>query len=117
RSDRIFVLPCDMPFVSPELIRHMLDHAPPHATTVARIGDHVQPLCGLYPRTALPVVEDCLRSGIRKMRDVLDRLNPTLLSITPDIAVYDPHLLLNINNPADFDMLRAVADEDFPPPS
>ena len=46
----VVVLACDLPMVTPDVIRALAE-APPAAAVLARAGDSVQPLCARFART------------------------------------------------------------------
>ncbi|WP_194778618.1 molybdenum cofactor guanylyltransferase [Pararhodonellum marinum] len=66
-----FFISCDMPFITGEAIVHLLQHAPPYQLSVAKVGERVQPLFGLYPTSLLPQVEKAITSHALKMTDFL----------------------------------------------
>jgi molybdopterin-guanine dinucleotide biosynthesis protein A len=66
------VLAVDMPFVSPKLLRYLIEQARRSAApvTVARCGGGWQPLCAVYRRAFADAAEIALRGGRYKI-DVL----------------------------------------------
>jgi len=69
------VIACDMPLVPPEFLRHMLLKLPGPDAVVMRFDDGaVEPLCGIYSLTCLPVAEQNLASGKLKITDLLFQL-------------------------------------------
>jgi molybdenum cofactor guanylyltransferase len=100
-TDYLFVLACDMPFVSAELIRHVIGAESAANATVPTMNGRVQPLCGLYSRMCLPIIERSLNNGIYKLQSVLEELKPAFVPLTPDLPFFAPNLLDNLNAPAD----------------
>lgn len=108
KAEQLFVLATDMPFVSPEVIRHIVANADSHAT-IPMLEGRVQPLCALYKRSCLPVIERALYEKRFAVHDVLEELNPTFVALTPRLAFYSPNLLDNLNAPRDIERaLRCV---------
>jgi molybdenum cofactor guanylyltransferase len=105
-ADSLFVLACDMPFVSTELIRHIVDAASGANATVPTMNGRLQPLCGLYSRRCLPIIEQSLNNGIYKLQRVLEELEPTIVPLTPDLSFFASNLLDNLNTPADVEQAR-----------
>jgi molybdopterin-guanine dinucleotide biosynthesis protein A len=97
---RLFVLACDMSFVSADLIRHIVA-CERSSATIPTMNGRVQPLCALYARDCLPAIERALEEKRFKVRDVLDDLHPTLVALTPDLSFFSPDLLDNLNEPHD----------------
>lgn len=100
-AEHLFILACDMPFVSGELIRYLTDAHESALATVPSAGGRVHPLCGLYSRKATAAIEDSFSSGNYSMQELLRRLNAAVIPVTPDLPFYTPSLLDNINDPAD----------------
>lgn len=58
---------CDMPFLEPALLRHLVAAAEMHDAVVVRdAGGVVQPLCAVYRRSCLPAIARALASGERR---------------------------------------------------
>lgn len=100
----VFLLACDMPFVTPELVRYLLAAAEPLDrlepwAVFARSGEEAQPLCGLYSGGCLQVVEERLMSGTLEVLDLVAGLRCFILEIDDEQPFFTPRLLDNINRP------------------
>jgi molybdenum cofactor guanylyltransferase len=104
-TDRVLVVPCDMPFLSEELLRHIMCSHDPGDACVLEAGGVRNPLCGLYHRRVLPVIEPEIQDSRHTPQYLLDLLEARTVTITPDLPFFTPHLLANINDEAD---LRSV---------
>jgi molybdopterin-guanine dinucleotide biosynthesis protein A len=111
KADSLFVLACDMPFVSPELIRHVVANASCAAVAVPVMDGRVQPLCGLYARPVLPVIEHALDNGMYKLLHLLEEVKATLIPIAPDLSFSAPHILDNLNSVADLERALFIANQ------
>lgn len=68
RGEIVLVLSCDTPFVSRELLEHLLSRAHEADAIVPKHGDKYEPLQAVYNRAGcLPAVEAALVSGERRM--------------------------------------------------
>lgn len=54
----IFVAPCDMPFIGAEIGTQMLKHLDDADGLVLEVGGKLEPLCALYTKRCLPVIEE-----------------------------------------------------------
>lgn len=102
RSPFGFVVPCDTPFLQPAVIRLLLDAVGPRWDAVVPIlGDHYEPLCAIYSKQCLPVIEEMLDSGDYKIIHLFNRMRVKFLS-ADRIKAVDPELLsfFNVNTPA-----------------
>ena len=96
----LLVLACDLPLVTPVLMKTIFDAAEPDVDAVVTHLDppDVQPLCAWYGPTSLPVVEASLESGEYSMRSLLARLRVRTLAEAGTPEPVRP-LLLNVNTP------------------
>ncbi len=116
----IFALACDMPFVSVELVRHLVAAAgariegvpagdgPAEGAWVAGGASGMQPLCGLYAPTARRVAENRLTEGQLAVLGFLQAIGGVSLPITGELGFYRPELLLNLNRPDDLRRARRL---------
>jgi len=91
---------CDTPFIPPALVREMAAiwaDSPDRAVAAAGPAG-IEPLCAIYPVSALPALRDRRESGRRSLRDALSALHPVLLDGDRLARFGDPTtLFLNVN--------------------
>jgi molybdopterin-guanine dinucleotide biosynthesis protein A len=119
-SDRLVVLAVDMPAMTADFLRALLDASNRHATGIvpslaadarspARISSaameserrHLEPLAAVYPRAALAVADECLRAGERKLEVFIRSLESCGLASVHPVGVEDAALFANWNKPED----------------
>jgi molybdopterin-guanine dinucleotide biosynthesis protein A len=106
RTEWVFAVAGDAPFVDAAFIDRLETHATPEYDAIVPMHEsakRIEPLTALYRRDAflregLPV----LRSGEGKMRLVIDRLRTRFLPVT------DERAFANVNTPDDYAKLREV---------
>lgn len=82
--DTNLVMACDIPAVDVGLLRHMLRLAPGCDCVVPRTaGGHCEPLFAVYRKSALGAIEQVLRSGDRRIRDVYDLCDTRYVDLDP----------------------------------
>lgn len=96
------VLTCDMPYVSPELIRYLISQLPAlEKILVPRHDGFSEPLCGFWHRDVLPEVEDLLNAGKYSPLELI-RDYPERMADISGNSQFDPIVLFrNINTPGD----------------
>jgi len=107
-SERLLVLAVDMPAMTAEFLRSILDESQRAAKgvipTVAADGRRratFEPLAAVYPRTALVIAEECLRAGEFKLEAFIGKLEASqLVSVFP-VEENDAALFANWNAPED----------------
>ncbi len=122
-SELLAVVACDMPFVSPELVKGILQYALDHpdADVVALSGDRssaeqLQPLHAVYRRSCLPAVTRHVASGNYALFQLFRDLR--VQRFPPNMATeLDPSGLsaLNANSPQEWADALALASSALPP--
>ena len=102
KCDYGFLAACDMPFLSVEVIRYMLDMVEGFDVVVPRISGHLEPLHAVYSRSCLPYIEELFQHEDLK---ILNFYNKVKVKEVPekDLLVFDPELRfsMNVNTPED----------------
>ena len=109
-SEWVLVLPCDLPFPSPTLLRELLRKRAGVQAVMPRTSNGSEPLIASYHRSVLPLIEEHLREGKLKLVDLLDRLHISYLG-EEELPPGWRRALTNLNRPQDLDRLLA------PPPA
>jgi molybdenum cofactor guanylyltransferase len=106
---------CDMPFLSPGLLRHLVEESAATPLAVVPVGQddgEPEPLCAWYSIACLPEVDQRIASGRLAMRALVSL--PGVELVPPDQVrrFGDPDtIFLNVNTPADRDRAEALARE------
>ena len=108
-KDAIFVASCDIPFLTPSFIREVIAHDGHCDVTLVFGSNSLEPLCGLYRKTCLPVVERQLRKRKYAVRACLQNLQTTILTLPPKAHSNLIHPLTNINTPNDYEHCQRTA--------
>jgi molybdopterin-guanine dinucleotide biosynthesis protein A len=90
-SDINLVIACDMPLVSPAVLRRLLELRGDADICVAVVGGHASPLCAVYRGAVGPTAQALLASGERRAMALLDQVQTKRV----DAAVFrdiDPDL-------------------------
>ncbi len=105
----VLLLACDLPFLTPDFLRHLVNRRGPHQVVVPDTPEGLQPLCALYEPSCLAAVEAALQAGQFGMRDLLCSLNLDLMQ-EEDWRPYDERGLLfaNLNAPEQYERARAA---------
>ncbi len=101
-EDGVFLLGCDMPLVSADLIRLVIDSGGA-AAAVAPVGpDGLQPLCALYRAACLPEIRERLHSDDRSLHGLLAAIEAVQVSLVEVATVVDPEIAFwNVNTEDD----------------
>lgn len=111
-GDDVFLTAADMPFSDPAAAMRVAALCGRHAACVLTDGEgRWEPLFGFYRQAALPQAEALLASGRRSMAALLERVPVRALTAADLGDLWEPRLLLNVNNPADYEKLRLELGE------
>jgi len=103
-SEYVFILACDMPYLSEGLIEYMkrgIRKKLPGAATACR-GDFLEPFHGFYSRSLIPEIETSVHRGSGSVFSLLQR--PDILKIDDNtVRKYSPdgRIFFNVNHPED----------------
>jgi len=101
------VLACDLPNLQARLLRSLISLAEGFDAAIPRTNDGIaHPLCAVYRRTCLPVIEKALERGSNKFIETFLDDSLSVRWIGPDEGVYGAADLANINTPEDLQKLR-----------
>jgi molybdenum cofactor guanylyltransferase len=118
--DAAFVSSCDAPFVNPRVIQHLLQQLGDYDAAVpvddcdlndrdlndrGANGYGMHPLCAVYHRRVLGVIEQQLACNELRIRSMVALLSANRLP-TRELREFDPELrcLLNLNHPKDYEV-------------
>lgn len=113
------VVACDMPFLNPALLRHMIalrdEQAGPYDVIVPRLAGHPQGLHAIYSKRCLEPIRTCLEENRLKVVAFYDRVRVRYLEPS-EYAALDPRGLsfVNINTPDELIAAQRLASGDTP---
>jgi FdhD protein len=107
QTERIFVVACDMPLLSAELIRYICTSAEDAQVVIPKADDGLQPLHALYHKSCLAAVEEVLNSGRHRIIEFFPRVRVHAID-GEELAQLDPQgvSFRNINTPQEYFTLR-----------
>ena len=102
-ADAVFFCSCDVPFLSADLIRYVVNRKLHDDVTLVLGGNSLQPLCGVYKKSCLTVIDKQLKRGNYSVHKCITKLHTTILSQPSEYRNSTIHPLTNINTPADYE--------------
>lgn len=108
-AEYVLVVGCDMPFLHPALLRHLLEVVPGYDAAVLREGLRTEQLHAVYGQACLPVIAALLRAGALKVAQVFAQVQTRYVDAA-EAAQFDPegHSALNVNTMADWQWVLAL---------
>ncbi len=104
-----FVVACDMPFISPELVEWMGKDRGLYDVVVPRKGGYLEPLFGYYGKSALPYITEAMENGVSSVQHIFPRMNVKVVEES-DIKLFDPEFdsFINLNTPEDLARAESI---------
>ena len=115
-SDKNFVLSCDIPLIDQNTIRLLMEMAEGCDVTVPWHGDNLfEPLCAIYHKSVLPVMEQQMRAGNFKLPDMFKKINLCKIKTGTNNGI-NAELFFNVNSKEDLMQLekKGIAEPDAP---
>jgi len=110
RSEFALVTSCDTPFLKKAVVSRLLTALEPDTDVIVPAsGTFFQPLCALYSRRCVPVIEDILGQGEVKVDRLYARVRVKRVAYRHFEAV-DPelHSFFNVNTPSGLETARGL---------
>ncbi len=109
QADSVFFCAVDMPFMTLSAVRHLEQEMekPEYQDCdclVFKEGSQRHPLCGIYRKSALPVLEKQLEEKCYRVMVFLESLNGRTFQI--EESGLDPRILCNINTLEDYEQIQ-----------
>ena len=111
RHDSVFVVACDLPYVTAPLVAHLLELTRDADLVVPRTERGYHPLCAVYTRACLEPIARRLAAGQLKVMALVDDVRTRVVS-SDELDRFWPgsRLLANVNTPSDYAELEALHD-------
>jgi molybdopterin-guanine dinucleotide biosynthesis protein A len=94
KTKYIFVLACDMPFVTTENIEKLLVCKDDFECVIPKVGEKLEPLCAIYSKSLIKTIEESLKSGNLAMHHLVSVSNCRLVDFDAQVPDFQ-----NINSP------------------
>ncbi len=112
-TDQNFIISCDIPLMTSEMIKFIVDYQTDKPVTVCRADGFVQQLAGRYSKSVLPEAEKALKEDQEEQRNADQKKRKCKVLSLLDIVgaeiidaetspVYKEMLFFNMNRPDDY---------------
>lgn len=99
--DYVFVCAVDMPFVTKELVQYMEEFiSSDYDCYCIKDDNRVHPLCAIYSKEILPIVEALIEEGNYKLLELLNRSRTKYISL--EFSCFDKRVVKNINTKEEY---------------
>ena len=116
-NSRIFVVACDMPFITHTTIQRILELSEDYDVVMARLATGLQPMHAVYSKACLPSIQRMMKNSTLKIQMLAQTPSlKTKIVNEKEVAPTPEELLsfLNINTPMDLEMARKLFNQPRP---
>ncbi len=99
-SDRVFVISCDLPFVSSELIQAFVERGNMHKHVIVSVEGRLQPLFGIFHKDGSRKLEELIELNELKVMRFIESLNAEIIDAST-LKGYTKTSLTNVNTQQD----------------
>lgn len=103
-SEYVFVCAADMPFIKKELVQYMAEFISSDFDCYCLVDeDHVHPLCAIYSKRMLPVIEELISKGQYRLMNILNSVRTKYISL--EYTCFEKKVVRNINTKDEYKRL------------
>jgi molybdopterin-guanine dinucleotide biosynthesis protein A len=108
KTDKNFVVSCDMPFISKYLVGFIVENSDGCKIAIPQHNEKLEPLCAVYDKSCRERFEVLLQRKELKLQDALRHFKVKQISVPENIS--DGNCFENINTPAEYEKLKLKKD-------
>lgn len=108
QQEYLFVCATDMPKLTTELILYMQQFiSSDYDCYVIKAGGKRHPLCAIYKKSLLPMIEEMIEKKEHRLMQLLNRAKTKVISL--EYSCFDESVVMNVNTKEEFDLLKEPA--------
>jgi len=105
QSDKIFIVSCDMPFITTNAIQFIIRHSAGSQIALPVYHEQIQPLFGVYSKNCLPNWKRLIQQKIIKLQEMVTHFQLSKINIENETQ-FNEVLFMNIND--ENDLIKAL---------
>ncbi len=111
KMEWVFVVACDMPFLNPSAIRHLVALKQEADLIMVRSESGLQPTHAVYSRRCLPVIEQMVQTRHLRIQELVDHPSIRVRCVSAEELreiVPDGQAFFNVNTPEDLEAAKKL---------
>lgn len=116
KTENNFIISCDIPLITKEIIEYIIKFDTPHPITVCRADGYIQQLAGNYSKSVLPKIEKLFKINEDEIKNSNQRKRKWKVHLLLDLVgaeiieankldFYSEGLFLNMNSQEDYQII------------
>lgn len=107
QSEKVFIVSCDMPFITTDAARFIIKHSVNQQITLFLYQGKIQPLFGVYSKDCLQKWEQLIGQGIIKLQEMITHFDLQKIDVSNNPSFNDL-LFTNINDKHDLNKAQQL---------
>lgn len=107
QSEKVFIVSCDMPFITTDTARFIIKHSVNQQITLFLYQGKIQPLFGVYSKDCLQKWEQLIGQGIIKLQEMITHFDLQKIDVSNNPSFNDL-LFTNINDKHDLNKAQQL---------
>lgn len=99
--EKVLILATDMPGITPEFLNILMEHSGTEDCLIVTSHGKIQPLCGIYSKSVLPVLEEMRQQEEKKPRMLFDKVKTVYFEL--DHFKIDDSVIENVNTREEYE--------------
>ena len=115
RTHKNFFLSCDLPLISREIIRYIIDYDSPKQIVVPIVEGEIQPLCGVFRKSLIPLIEEMIGSSLvpdkekgkisASVKRLIEKADTDYIN-AKILHFFNDNLFFNMNTASDYEIIK-----------
>jgi len=106
-----FILSCDMPLISTDLVRYIISERDEHQVVIPMFNGFPEPLCAFYKKEITDILLVSIQAGVYKIQDVVKGLDTKYLKIDSALEFCHEDLFANVNEPHELSRIEKLINK------
>lgn len=115
-TDKNFIISCDMPLISVELIKYLINLNSEKSILLPKSNRRIQQLCGIYSKSVIDEIENIFKLSEKdknikgSVYELLERASNEIIDVD-DLNFYSKNIFLNMNSPEDYELIKDIYEK------
>jgi molybdopterin-guanine dinucleotide biosynthesis protein A len=121
-TDKSFIISCDIPLMTADVIKYLVDYPTEDLITIARADNFIQQLCGVYSKSLVPNIESIIEKNNKggdernpeqskrgcSVMELVKNVPAEIIDIEKEFGEYKPGTYYNMNRPEEFNFIKNI---------
>ena len=115
-TEKNFIISCDMPLISVELIKYLINFNFEKSILLPKSNERIQQLCGIYSKSVIDEIENIFKLSEKNKNikgsvyELLEIATVEFIDID-DLKFYNKNIFLNMNSPEDYELIKNIYEK------